>query len=115
MAATLTSNGVAFSDGSTINGTTANTIGCYVFGMILNNTYGVVYNVTYGSTYAAGAGTGQVQASARLGLVWGWAGQYSSNQLAGTWRYMGSSGAIPAANDCLGGPGFAQAVFVRTA
>jgi hypothetical protein len=115
MAATLTSNGVAFSDGSTINGTTANTIGCYVFGMILNNNYNAAYNVTYGSTYAAGAGTGQVQASTRMGWREGGAGQYSSNQLAGTWRYMGSSGAIEAANDCSGGSGFAQAVFVRTA
>ena len=90
-------NGVAVS-GSTgavtfsVSAPTFNSIGSYVFCAIFGG--GAGYSITAGSTYSAGTGTGQVQSTA--------IGMGSSNNLSGTWRWMGASGTIGPCGSAVG-------------
>jgi hypothetical protein len=81
--------------------TTFNTVGGYCFGLL--NPTGAVSS---GNTYSAGSGAGQVRSSwvTQSGCFISY-GQ-SSNNLSGTWRYMGADAAAASAP---------IAIFVRTA
>lgn len=92
MAATLTSTGVNFSDGSTINGTVNNTIGSYSLLARTTNTT-VTYNI--GSTLA---GSNLRPIGLTMSGYAGWpvgnqtgqtAGQAQNTTMSGTWRCMG--------------------------
>ena len=91
MAATLTSSGVNFSDGSTINGTAVNTIGSYSWlGRIDNSGILSIGNTLAGSslrpagvTLSGYGGWGAFGGTGSLGA----SGQNVT--MAGTWRCMG--------------------------
>ena len=78
--ATLTASGVNFSDGTTINGTTFNTIGSYAMCYVTSSSN----NISQGSTWSAGTGVNRIQG---YNMDNG-----ASNILSGTWRYMGNLG-----------------------
>lgn len=90
MAATLTSTGVNFSDGSTINGTTPYAIGSYLFCTWSSST-------SYGSVPL---GTSIPGSQLRNYYYWALAyccGYYMSNSTSsvsasGTWKYIGNTG-----------------------
>jgi hypothetical protein len=91
MAATLTSTGVNFSDGSTINGTVNNTIGSYSFLGRMSGTG----TLNIGSTVA---GSSLRPAGSTLTSVVSWpvaisvgtmSGAGQNTTMSGTWRCMG--------------------------
>lgn len=87
MAATLTSSGVNFSDGSTINGTAVNTIGSYSWLGRTNNSGNVSIGGTLAGSQLRPAGAGMSGRSGwESGSLYGTA-QYTT--MAGTWRCMG--------------------------
>ena len=91
--AVLTASGVNFSDGSTINGTTAGVIGCYIAGFI--NTGGSF--ATYGSNYAN---------------VLTWSQPFgTATTRSGTWRALGTITNVPYGCGSVANP----ALFVRVA
>ena len=91
MAATLTSSGVNFSDGSTINGTAVNTIGSYSWLARFSGTGTLNIGSTVAGSSMRPAGTTMNSAvswpvSISSGTLTG-SGQNTS--MAGTWRCMG--------------------------
>lgn len=68
----------------------ANSVGSYCFGQILNVLSGTAtYN--FGNTYAAGAAVGQVSACTIIQIICGSFSPRPSNSLSGTWRYLGAN------------------------
>ena len=63
--------------------TTFNTVGSYCYGAVYYNGT----TITSGNTYAAGNDVNQVTSGARLQQSGSWTGQ--TNNLSGTWRWMG--------------------------
>ena len=89
--ATLTASGVNFSDGSTINGTTANTIGSYAWLGVISTTYNSTWNSTRAGSQLWPAGVIALGAGnwpdAQTSLSLTAAGQNVA--LSGTWRCLG--------------------------
>lgn len=89
--ATLTTDGVNFSDGSTINGTTSNTIGSYFVGVLNAAAYANNTVVTAGTTVAGSNITlaYRYRKICCAGALW--ETQNFNPGLSGTWRLLGGS------------------------
>ena len=100
--ATLTGSGVNFSDGTVINGTTANTVGSYasVRALGLQGSPFVNYTFYFGSNYAVGGSAGQVNTYPYNGGI------------SGTWRWMAGTVTV---NWCSCGQQYAIGIAVRVA
>lgn len=85
-------NGLSGTNPIVVAAPSFSTVGSYVYCSIFGGGSG--FSITAGSTYSAGSGTGQVQSNAT--------GIGSSNNLSGTWRWMGASGTIGPCGSAVG-------------
>lgn len=79
-----------------------NTVGSYVLGTLQAGT------ITAGNTYSAGSGANLVQSIVGASGCTNAFPSYTTNNLSGTWRYLGANGLAGGWSSCFG-------LFVRVA